>query len=357
MLYTHRERWCRFLLNDHFILERINPYLNSRRELSEYEFMDLFSGLTKQEQYEVINIMIANDIELVDEKAEESHELNTSGLLEKAAPVIVSDDFHKLMVMTNEELCLMAQSGVKAAESALLEKNRRFVCMIALKIQKQFSRINLSDEDLIQEGNLGLIEAIHRFDTSKNARFITYSWYWIKQKMTRAAIDTGYLIRLPVHIYEKLMRIFTIRKMNPTASYQQIVEIVSSEENITAERAIYLIGLSELYLDTVSLNELIGEDEDSELGDFVQDHDSISVEDIYEQKAFRATMETILTTLTEREATVIRMRFGFDGKIYTLEAIGAFLGVTRERVRQIEAKAIRKLRHPNRIRHIEGYFE
>ena len=318
------------MLNEEFILKRIEPYLNSKRELSEFEFFELFSDLDLHEQYEVINIMIAHDIEYVDEKQEET-----------------------------EKLDALAQRGDQNAIAAILEKNKRFVYSLALKLSGQFIKTNLSVDDLYQEGNIGLMEAIEKFDVTRDNRFITYSWHWIRQRISRAAIDTGYLIRLPVHKFEEITKLYTCRKKSPEADISELAKAMSVNGTVYSEKDISeLIMISESYLNITSLNTLVGDSEDSELLDFIPDENAVSIEDEIAEKQLREDVESVLRSLTSREACILRLRFGFeDGQERTLEEVGCVFHVTRERIRQIEAKALRKLKHPSRSKKLRPYYE
>lgn len=342
------------MLNEEFILKLIEPYLNSKRELSEFEFLELFSDLSLHEQYEVIKIMIAHDIEYVDEKEEEAAELETIQILKQSTIVDISNMLH----LTNEQLCLMAQCGDINATAAILEKNKKFVYKLAAKLRMQF-RTNLSVDDLFQEGNFGLIEAINHFDVSRDNRFITYSWHWVRQRITRATINTGYLIRLPVHIFDKMSKLNTFRSKYPEASTAEIAAIMSKNgASITEKEVAKLAMLSELYINTISLNTLVGNEENSELQDFIPTADAISVEDEIMLKQLRIDVMRALSFLKPREAQILKLRYGIeDGKERTLEEIGCIFNLTRERIRQIEAKALKKLRHPNRAKILKSYFE
>ena len=343
------------MLNENFILNRIEPYLNSKRELSEFEFFELFSDLTKQEQYEVINIMIRNDIDYVDEKEEEAEQLDKVGIL---ATTSVEKDYKHLMALTNEQLCVVFQQGEVAALSALLEKNKRFVYQLALKISREYRAPALTIDDLFMDGNLGIIEAANRFEANKGFSFLTYAWQWVRQKMVRAVMNTGYTIRIPVHAFDQIIRINNCRRRHPEATLDELIEYLSTENEITIskENLIKLIEISDLYMNTSSLNDVVGEDGDSEVQDFCADQ-SPSVEEIVEDNFLKEDIEKALSSLTPRERQVIEMRFALTvSEPMTLEEIGSIFGVTRERIRQIEAKALRKLRHPARSRKLKGYI-
>lgn len=162
------------MFNEKYILNLMCPYLNDKHELSEFEFFELFSDLDRHEQYEVVNIMINNDIDLVEEKAEEIKELENVQILHLEDS---SKDYRKMMKLTNEQLCVMFQQGDSVALATLIEKNKRFVYQMALKISKEYKQQSLTIEDLYMEGNWGLIEAVKKFDVSMNNQFITYAWH------------------------------------------------------------------------------------------------------------------------------------------------------------------------------------
>lgn len=344
------------MLNEPYILSLINPYLNSKRELSEFEFLELFSELTQKEQYEVVNIMIKNDIDYVDEKEEETKSLEKIEVLGNSP---VNKDFKKMMNLSNEQLCVMYQEGDNAALEALIEKNKRFVYQKAVKIFNEYRQNSLTVDDLYIEGNLGLIEAAKKFDVSKGYLFLTYAWYWIRQKLVRSTVDTGFLIRLPVHMYDKMIKVNNCRKRHPDANVNEIQRLLAIEDDfdIEIEKIEELIMYSELYMNTASLNDVVGEGEDTERIMLIPD-DSIQVDEIVMGKELKTKIRSLLATLTERERNVLDLRFGLSsGRSMTLEAVGEKYHITRERVRQIEAKALRKLRHPSRARYVKDFCD
>lgn len=343
------------MLNEQYILNLIRPYLNSKRELSEFEFFELFSELDKQEQYEVINIMIKNNIDYVDEKEEETKALEEIKILK---PQDDSKDFRKMMQLTNEQLCVMYQQGDSAAVAALMEKNKRFVYQLAMKIAKEYRQQALTVEDLYMEGNLGLIEAANRFDVSMGYMFTTYAWHWIRQKIVRTAIDTGYMIRIPVHLFDKLIKVNNCRRRHSDATFDELLIFLQTEDEmyLTHGKLDELIAYSDLYLNTSSLNDVIGDEGDAERIEFIPD-EGMSVEEIAIGDQLKRDLKEVLSTLTEKEQKVLDLRFGItSGHEMTLEEVGAMFSVTRERIRQIEAKALRKLRHPSRSRKLKDYL-
>ena len=343
------------MLNEQFILRMMEPHLNNRRELSRFEFMELFAELDRSEQLEVAGIILKNGISVVEEKEEESKELENVDILK----VRNSDtSYLKLMHLTNEQLCVLYQQGDKNALSALLEKNERFVYQLAIKIFRDYRPESLTLDDLYMEGNLGMIEAAKRFDVSLDYKFSTYSWHWIRQKIVRATMDVGYLIRLPVHMFEKLIKINKCRKRHPDASFDELREYlcIESELELTDEELSKLLMYAELYTSTTSLNNVVGEDEATELIEFVPDL-NMNTEEIAINAQLRADLKRVISTLTEKEQKIINLRFGLTtGEEMTLEQIGKEFNVTRERIRQIEEKALRKLRHPSKLKKLKDYY-
>lgn len=339
------------MLNEEFILNLIMPHLNDKKELSEFEFNELFSDLTRQEQYEIINLMIQHDIEYVDEKSEETAILGRATVLSTPLTFL---NHKQLMYISNEQLCVMAQNGDRNAMAALLEKNKRFVYQMAYKLSNQYKHNCLSLEDLFQEGNLGLMDAARNFDISKDNKFTTYSWHWIRQKITRAIVDTGFIIRVPVHKFEKMMKLFHCQRLNPDATAEELSKLL---DGISVQEIYELRVISENYINTTSLNVLVGEDESSELADFIPSDSEISLEDEVAGIILKENIARVLTTLKTRERNVLELRFGLtDGQEHTLEEVGVAFNVTRERIRQIEAKALKKLRHPARAKILKDFL-
>jgi len=258
-------------MNKEFILQLIEPYLNSKRELSEFEFMEIFATgdypLNRKEQYEVINIMIEYDIEYVDEKDEEIELVKSAELLNFNT---INQDTEHLQKLKNEQLAIMTQNGDEAALATIIEKNMRFIYQLAIKIQNKYTKCCLTVDDLAQEGAMGIIVAVHKFDPNKEYVLLTYAWSWIRQFMERAILNTGFPIRLPVHVFEKVIRIGRYRRMNPNANLDEIaIMLADDSNNYTLQEIQQLVKYSEMYLNVVSLNVLVGDNEDSELQDFL----------------------------------------------------------------------------------------
>jgi len=312
------------------------------------EKIDVFESITEKE--------IAEDEKAA---AELSKELEILATLEDKTltdPVrMYLKEIGKVPLLTAEEEIELAQKIEKGnikAKQKLIKSNLRLVVSIA----KRYIGRGLTFLDLIQEGNQGLMRAVEKYDWRKGYKFSTYATWWIRQAITRAIADQARTIRIPVHMVETINRLYRAsRKLMQELDREPTPEEVAEELGMTAQRVREILKISQ---SITSLEKPVGDDGDSLLGDFIQDTSHPSPDESASKELLKENIKEVLDTLSEREAKVLKMRFGLDGyKPMTLEEVGKAFGVTRERVRQIECKALRKLKHPSRRKKLQDYLE
>ncbi len=316
---------------------------------------------------ELYNAFHENNIEIISEDFDDADDTTDEGdalsLEDVALPKNASindpvrmylKEIGKISLLSSDEelaLSKRVEEGDEEAKRILAESNLRLVVSIA----KRYVGRNLSFLDLIQEGNIGLMKAVDKFDASKGYKFSTYATWWIRQAITRAIADQAKTIRVPVHMVETINKLKRIqRQMTLELNREPTEEELAKKMGITEEKVREIFKISQ---DPLSLETPIGEEDDSHLGDFLKDESSMSPEEYAINEVLKDEIEEVLCTLTPREEEVLKLRFGLKGgTCHTLEEVGNMFGVTRERIRQIEAKALRKLRHPSRSRKLKDYL-
>lgn len=308
------------------------------------EGIDVFESITQDEGQQAqetleqeIELLTKLDNESTDPVRQYLREIGKYPLLDAEEEIEYAKRFEK-----NE----------KRAKDKLTESNLRLVVSIA----KKYIGRGLSLLDLIQEGNQGLIRAVEKYDWRRGFKFSTYATWWIRQAITRAIADQARTIRIPVHMVETINKLYrTSQKLMQDLGREPTPEEIGEELGLTGDRVREIFKISQ---ETTSLQAPVGEDEESFLGDFIEDESTLSPIEAASKQLLKDHLDEILSTLSEREAKVLILRFGLDGGDQkTLEDVGKVFGVTRERIRQIEAKALRKLRHPSRRRKLQDYLE
>ena len=348
--------------------EELNAHLE-KMDLSPEKIEEIY------DRFEAMNIQVVSsdlDLDLGDDEAltddlGESIDLSEVEDEELVDPVDLAAEYNlddpvrmylkeigQIKLLTAEEEVELAQrmaDGDENAKSKLIEANLRLVVSIA----KKYSGRGLHILDLIQEGNTGLIRAVDKFDWKRGNKFSTYATWWIRQAITRAIADQARTIRVPVHMVEVINKATRCnRKLVQELGREPTVEEIAAELGLPVEK---IIEANRTAADTLSLDTPVGDEEDTSIGSFVEDERTPGPADATSNALLAEALKEILDTLTEREADVLRMRFGmYDGRTHTLEEVGQIFGVTRERIRQIENKAIRKLRHPSRAKKIKDFY-
>ncbi len=352
-------------------MKKINDLLEKGKSKGVLTYKEIMDALEEQEmdqeqvegvydRIEALNIDVVEDIELPADINEEivaiETELAVSEGLNIDDPVrMYLKEIGKVPLLTAAEEVEIAQrmaEGDQDAKQQLAEANLRLVVSIA----KRYVGRGMLFLDLIQEGNLGLIKAVEKFDYRKGYKFSTYATWWIRQAITRAIADQARTIRIPVHMVETINKLIRVnRQLLQEYGRDPRPDEIAKEMGITEDKVREIIKIAQ---EPVSLETPIGEEEDSHLGDFIPDDDAPAPAEVVAGTLLKEQLMDVLDTLTTREEKVLRLRFGLDdGKARTLEEVGREFAVTRERIRQIEAKALRKLRHPSRSKKLKDFLE
>lgn len=346
-------------------LTEVGDYL-SKLNISKEEIDEIYDRLEKN-GISLVDSREPNSEELADEEGDDdgvvltkTGEIDVEATVPKTLPTddpvrMYLKEIGKVSLLTADEereLAIRMEQGDEEAKKKLCESNLRLVVSIA----KRYLNRGLSFLDLIQEGNLGLIKAVDKFDYTKGYKFSTYATWWIRQAITRSIADQARTIRIPVHMVETINKLIRIsRQLLQEYGREPTSEEIAKEMGITVEKVREIKKISQ---DPVSLETPIGEEEDSHLGDFIPDDDVPAPVDAAAYSMLKEQLMEVLDTLSDREKKVLMLRFGLeDGRPRTLEEVGKEFNVTRERIRQIEAKALRKLRHPSRSKKLKDYLE
>ena len=335
------------------------------------DVMDVFKGMDlKEEQIDLVyDYLEKNGVEIAEP---ELQEIDTDDV-SKMTATYLSDDSTKdylrqisrYTLLTDKDevrLATEVQAGLSSTDKATKEKGIRAGKQLAehnlklvVAIAKKYIGHGLEFRDLIQEGNMGLMRAVEKFDPTKGYRFSTYASWWIRQAVTRALADQARIIRIPVHMTERINKFQNVRKeLTQQLGYEPTQKDIAEKMGISVSEVAHLMSVSQ---DTVSLESPVGDEDDCSLGDFIQDTTAQSPEEAAERSLLKKTVWEVLDTIPERERKVIILRFGLEnGEARTLEEVGKILNVTRERVRQIEAKALRRLGNPVRARKLSEYY-
>lgn len=342
-------------MNEEFVIKLVTKHLDEQRKIDKGKFDQIFIALNLEQKNSVRECLHKYGIAVSDERNIKFDKINVIQVEKK--PAIIQDYAqHKtLKNLSNEQLCVLYQQGSTVALGCLLENNQKLIWSRVIRYSGRYKH-KLDEEDLIAFGNMGMMKAAEKYDIRNDNKFATYAIYWIDQSIMRSIADFGFTIRVPVHMFEAVNKVLRLKQRYMESSKEEFYQILQ-QQGINQDRYRQLMVVSQHILTIQSLNSLVGEDDETELGEFITDSHQLTVEELVEQNLLREKIEEVLEELTDKEKNILRLRFGLkDGVPRTLEQVGKVYGVTRERIRQIESKALSKLNHPSRRKKIEDYM-